>query len=199
MKSRKLGKLDQTQNNFCLVCNLLCWNPCSRQFHLHLWLVQRKWQPRNKRESDGLVSRLPWSGRLVRDPWAANGNRKFSFSFDAFWHHRICNGKSPDIKTRVFQSKASSRNSATKGTVNFRLTLSVINISFVRGLAHSLRLCSVQWKWYLNCKELDEININDRKSSSLSSYELKEMGIYNVRYLVTLFHDFSLVTSFHWF
>ena len=61
-------------------------------------------------------------------PWAANGNRKFFFSFDAFWHHRICNGKSPDIKTRVFQSKASSRNSATKETVNFRLTLSVIKL-----------------------------------------------------------------------
>ena len=67
---------------------------------------------------------IVWTSR----PWAANGNRKFFFSFDAFWHHRICNGKSPDIKTRVFQSKASSRNSATKGTVNFRLTLSVIKL-----------------------------------------------------------------------
>ena len=31
------------------------------------------------------------------------------------------NGKPPDIKTRVFQSKTSSRNNPTKGTVNFRL------------------------------------------------------------------------------
>ena len=45
------------------------------------------------------------------------------FSFDAFWHHRIFNGKSPAIKTRVFQSKTSSRNSATKGAVNARFPL----------------------------------------------------------------------------
>ena len=43
------------------------------------------------------------------------------FSFDAFWHHRFCNGKLQDSKTRVFQPKTSRRNSPTKGTVNFRL------------------------------------------------------------------------------
>ena len=44
------------------------------------------------------------------------------FAFNGIWRHSLCNnGKSPDIKTRVFQPKTSSRNKPTKRTVNFRL------------------------------------------------------------------------------
>ena len=92
------------------------------------------WSKENgSRETSGKVTDLcpgfhgPDVSSAIREPRTATGSFFFPLTlFDTI--ASVFHGKSPDIKARVFQSKASSRNSATKGTVNFRLTLSVIKL-----------------------------------------------------------------------
>ena len=84
MKSRKLGKLDQTQNNFCLACDLLTFS--AEIFARVSSIFTCDWSKENgSRETSGKVTDLcPGFHRPDVSSVSHERQPEVFFSFDAF-------------------------------------------------------------------------------------------------------------------